>query len=123
VTREKNCSPKTGCFTCHRYRTTQAAAPNLVARLGKPVLIEDGRTVTADEKSSASRSGTGRQNCYAGFKPVHPTFQGQLSDEKNECVSRIRKSVAGTQSGTAAKRRALALSTRSWKSAGKCWKK
>src|SRR2546426_3586082 len=37
-----------GCVTCHRF-DTQGRGPNLAGVFGKPVLLEDGRTVTADE--------------------------------------------------------------------------
>ena len=37
-----------GCATCHRS-DTQGRGPNLVGVFGKPVQLEDGRTVTADE--------------------------------------------------------------------------
>src|ERR1700684_4471167 len=37
-----------GCSTCHRS-DSQGRGPNLVGLFGKPVHLEDGRTVTADE--------------------------------------------------------------------------
>ena len=37
-----------GCATCHRS-DTQGRGPNLVGVFGKPVALEDGRTLTADE--------------------------------------------------------------------------
>jgi len=37
-----------GCATCHRF-DTQGRGPNLAGVFGKPVLLDDGRTVTADE--------------------------------------------------------------------------
>ena len=37
-----------GCVTCHRS-DTQGRGPNLVGLFGKPVPLEDGRTLTADE--------------------------------------------------------------------------
>ena len=37
-----------GCATCHRS-DTQGRGPNLVGLFGKPVQLEDGRTVMADE--------------------------------------------------------------------------
>ncbi len=37
-----------GCATCHRS-DTQGRGPNLIGIFGKPVLLDDGRTVMADE--------------------------------------------------------------------------
>src|SRR6185369_602967 len=37
-----------GCVTCHRA-DTQGRGPNLDGIFGKPVMLDDGRTVTADE--------------------------------------------------------------------------
>jgi len=37
-----------GCITCHRS-DTPGRGPNLVGVFGKPVMLEDGRTLTADE--------------------------------------------------------------------------
>ena len=37
-----------GCTTCHRF-DTQGRGPNLIGTFGKPVELEDGRVVTADE--------------------------------------------------------------------------
>src|SRR5215467_1272733 len=68
-----------GCSTCHRF-DTQGRGPNLAGVFGKPVMLEDGRTVFADEnyvRESILEPGT---KIVRGFKPVMPTFQGQLSD-------------------------------------------
>src|ERR1700747_768653 len=47
VTGEKLFS-ELGCVTCNRT-DTQGRGPSLVGVFGKPVLLEDGRTITADE--------------------------------------------------------------------------
>ena len=44
----ENIFQQLGCVTCHRT-DTQGRGPNLVGVFGKPVQLEDGRTVTADE--------------------------------------------------------------------------
>ena len=44
----QNIFQQLGCSTCHRF-DTQGRGPNLVGLFGKPVQLEDGRVVTADE--------------------------------------------------------------------------
>src|ERR1700756_1639729 len=70
-----------GCATCHRT-DTQGRGPNLVGVFNKPVLLEDGRTVVSDENYVRESILQPRAKIVSGFKPVMPTFQGQISDEK-----------------------------------------
>jgi cytochrome c oxidase subunit 2 len=69
-----------GCSTCHRS-DTQGRGPNLVGVFGKPVLLEDGRTVIADENYIRESILNPAAKIVAGFKPIMPTFQGQVSEE------------------------------------------
>src|SRR2546428_8141652 len=87
-----------GCSTCHRS-DTQGRGPNLVGVFGKPVLLEDGRTVTADENYVRESILEPAAKIVRGFKPVMPTFQGQLSDEQLNALVEYVKSLAGPQSG------------------------
>jgi cytochrome c oxidase subunit 2 len=96
-----------GCVTCHRS-DTQGRGPNLVGVFGKPVLLEDGRTVTADENYVRESILEPAAKIVKGIKPVMPTFQGQLSDEQLNALVEYVKSVAGTQSGRPANGVALA---------------
>jgi cytochrome c oxidase subunit 2 len=66
---------------CHR---TDAAGrgPNLVGLFGKPVLLDDGRTVTADESYIRESILNPGAKIASGFKNIMPTFQGQLSEEE-----------------------------------------
>ena len=86
-----------GCVTCHRS-DTQGRGPNLVGVFGKPVLLEDGRTVTADENYIRESILEPAAKIVRGFKPVMPTFQGQLSDEQLNALVEYVKSLAGPQS-------------------------
>ena len=61
-----------GCVTCHRS-DAQGRGPNLVGVFGKPVALEDGRTLTADENyirqcilEFDGASGEGLSGHYAG---------------------------------------------------------
>ena len=86
-----------GCVTCHRS-DTQGRGPNLVGVFGKPVLLEDGRTVTADENYVRESILEPGAKVVRGFKPVMPTFQGQVSDEQLNALVAYVKSLAGPQS-------------------------
>src|SRR3981189_2062899 len=99
-----------GCVTCHRS-DTQGRGPNLVGVFGKPVLLEDGRTVTADENYIRESILEPAAKIVRGFKPVMPTFQGQLSDEQLNALVEYVKSLAGPQSGRPANANGVAAAT------------
>ena len=69
-----------GCATCHRF-DTQGRGPNLRGIFGKPVLLADGRTVMADENYIRESILNPGAKVAAGFAPIMPTFQGQVSEE------------------------------------------
>src|SRR5580704_15489065 len=99
-----------GCVTCHRS-DTQGRGPNLVGVFGKPVLLEDGRTVIADENYVRESILEPAAKIVRGFKPVMPTFQGQLSDEQLNALVEYVKSLAGPQSGRPANASGVAAAT------------
>jgi cytochrome c oxidase subunit II len=70
-----------GCSTCHRF-DTQGRGPNLVGVYGKPVLLDDGRTVMADDNYIRESILTPGAKVVAGFKPIMPMFQGIVSEEQ-----------------------------------------
>jgi cytochrome c oxidase subunit 2 len=70
-----------GCSTCHRF-DVQGRGPNLTGVFGKPVLLEDGRTVVADENYVRESVLIPTAKVVSGFKPVMPSFQGQVSEEQ-----------------------------------------
>lgn len=70
-----------GCATCHRF-DTQGRGPNLVGVYGKPVLLDDGRTVTADDNYIRESVLTPGAKVVAGFKPIMPSFNGTVNEEQ-----------------------------------------
>ena len=70
-----------GCVTCHRT-DTQGRGPNLVGIFGKPVLLEDGRTITADENYVRESILNPAAKIVQGYQPVMPTFKGQVTEEE-----------------------------------------
>src|SRR5208337_260988 len=89
-----------GCATCHRF-DTQGRGPNLAGIFGKPVLLDDGRTVVADENYIRESILNPGAKIVSGFKPIMPTFQGQVSEESLAALVAYVKSLAQTQSNEA----------------------
>src|SRR5579863_8395609 len=87
-----------GCVTCHRT-DTQGRGPNLQGVFGKPVLLEDGRTVTADENYIRESILDPGAKVVNGFKPVMPTFQGLVSEEQLNALVAYVKSMAQPDEG------------------------
>ena len=99
-----------GCITCHRS-DTQGRGPNLAGVFGKPVLLEDGRTVMADENYVRESILEPQAKVVKGFKPVMPTFQGQVSDEQLSALVAYVKSLAQAPTGQPARATGLAAAT------------
>ncbi len=90
-----------GCVTCHRS-DTQGRGPDLVGLFGKQVPLEDGRAVTADENYIRESILNPGAKIVSGFKPIMPTFQGQVSEENLMALVAYIKSLEHTQqNGTA----------------------
>lgn len=70
-----------GCASCHRF-DTQGRGPNLQGVFGKPVLLDDGRTVVADDNYVREAILQPGSKVVAGFKPIMPAFQGLITEEQ-----------------------------------------
>jgi cytochrome c oxidase subunit II len=92
-----------GCSTCHRF-DTQGRGPNLVGIYGKPVLLEDGRAVTADEDYIRESILQPAAKVVAGFKPIMPVFQGLVSEEQLNALVAYIKSLSQPPQGAAGTR-------------------
>lgn len=68
------------CNTCHRA-DSQARGPNLEGLLGKPVRLQDGQTVIADEQYIRESIVNPHAKLVEGFQPLMPTFQGLINEE------------------------------------------
>src|SRR5271154_2280578 len=89
-----------GCGTCHRF-DTQGRGPNLAGIFGKPVALEDGRVVTADENYIRESILTPGAKIVSGFKPIMPVFQGLVSEEQLNALVAYVKSLNPSPSGAA----------------------
>ena len=70
-----------GCSMCHRADMA-GRGPNLIGLFGRQVLLDDGRTVTADESYIRESILNPGVKIVSGFKNIMPTFDGQLSEEE-----------------------------------------
>ncbi len=89
-----------GCGTCHRS-DTQGRGPNLVGLYNKQVLLEDGRTVSADENYIRESILNPGAKIVSGFKPIMPTYQGQVSEESLMALVAYIKSLSQPANGAA----------------------
>ena len=83
------------CDSCHRVDST-ARAPQLAGLFGKDVRLKDGATVHADENYILESILQPNEKVVAGYQPIMPTFQGQMSQE--EALSLVRY-IRGLEAG------------------------
>jgi cytochrome c oxidase subunit 2 len=69
------------CITCHVPNGT-GRAPSLNGLYGAEVLLADGSKVVADDAYIRESILQPNAKIVAGYQPVMPTFQGQLSEEQ-----------------------------------------
>jgi cytochrome c oxidase subunit 2 len=87
-----------GCVTCHRS-DTQGRGPDLAGIYGKTVVLQDGRSLTVDENYIRESILEPGAKVVQGFKPIMPTFQGQVSDEQLNALVDYVKSLGEPQPG------------------------
>ena len=90
-----------GCGTCHRF-DTQGRGPNLAGLYNKRVMLDDGRTVVADENYLRESILDPGAKIVSGFKPIMPSFQGQVSEENLMALVAYVKSLTQPQPNQAA---------------------
>jgi cytochrome c oxidase subunit 2 len=69
------------CHTCHG-ENAELRSPPLHGLSGSTVALADGRTVHADESYLRESIVNPAAKVTAGYQPLMPTFQGQLSEEQ-----------------------------------------
>jgi cytochrome c oxidase subunit 2 len=70
-----------GCVACH-VEGARIPAPLLTNVFGKPVTLQSGATVIADEAYLRESIVNPQAKIVAGFQPVMPTFQGLVTEEQ-----------------------------------------
>ncbi len=69
------------CITCH-LGNGKGRAPSLNGVFGAKVLLADGSTVIADEAYIRESVLDPKAKIVAGYQPLMPTFQGQMTEEE-----------------------------------------
>ncbi len=69
-----------GCVSCHRPGGA-VQAPSLAGLLGKPVKLEGGKTISADESYIRESILDPRAKIVAGYQPVMPAYKGSISED------------------------------------------
>jgi cytochrome c oxidase subunit II len=72
---------ESGCVTCHLADGT-GPAPSLLAVYGNTVHLNNGQTLIADDAYIRESILSPAAKIVNGYKPVMPSFQGQLSEEQ-----------------------------------------
>ena len=69
-----------GCQTCHRAESG-GHGPTLVGVFGQPVRLQSGEDTVVDEAYLRESILRPNAKIVAGYPPIMPTFQGQMSEE------------------------------------------
>lgn len=80
------------CSTCH-LGTGLGRAPSLNGVYGANILLADGSTVVADEAYIRESILQPNAKIVAGYQPLMPTFQGQLTEEQILALAAYIKSL------------------------------
>src|SRR5580692_11857203 len=79
-----------GCPTCH-VANGSGLGPSFLGVYGNPVKLTSGQTVTADDAFIRECILTPAARRVAGFSPIMPSFQGQMTEEQlNNVIAYIR---------------------------------
>ena len=79
-----------GCPTCHTPDGT-GLGPSFLGVYGNPVKLTNGQTVTADDAFLRECIIQPALRRVAGFSPIMPSFQGQLTEEQlNNVIAYLR---------------------------------
>lgn len=82
------------CSTCH-LPDGKGRAPSLNGVYGAQVLLADGSKVTADDNYIHESILQPNAKIVAGYQPVMPAFQGQLTEEQVQALIAYVKSLQG----------------------------
>jgi len=82
------------CSTCHRGGSPTSRCPPLEGVYGNPVKLEGGETVVADDGYLRESILRPAAKVVAGFRPIMPSFDGQLGEEGLMQVIAYIKSLA-----------------------------
>ena len=87
-----------GCASCHGANGEGGRGPTLVGVFGKMTALQSGESVRVDEVYVRESILNPQAKLVAGFGPIMPTFQGQVSeDQLLQLIAYIKSLQAGGQ--------------------------
>ena len=90
-----------GCITCHKSDAT-GQCPKLEGKYGVEEMLEGGGKATVDDGYIRESILSPMAKVVLGFKPVMPSFQGQVSEEQIQQLIAYIKSIGPAPTATAA---------------------
>lgn len=93
-----------GCNGCHRDDTYRRA-PVLEGLYGRPVRLQDGSQVIADDAYLRESILNPSAKIVDGWQPIMPTFEGQLTEEQLVSLIAYLRSIGPTPGAPAPERR------------------
>ncbi|AMV20112.1 cytochrome c oxidase subunit II [Planctomyces sp. SH-PL14] len=87
------------CGSCHAPTVTPLRAPPLEGIYGRSVKLANGATVTADDSYLRESITRPAAKVVAGFQPIMPVFEGQISEEGLSDLLAYLKSLGAADSG------------------------
>jgi cytochrome c oxidase subunit 2 len=88
-----------GCATCHRPDGS-GRGPVLIGLFGQQVRLQNGKTVVADEAYMRESVLNPTAKIVAGFEPIMPPFQGQISEAGLLQLIAYIRSLGGGKTGS-----------------------
>ena len=82
-----------GCVSCHGAAGEGGRGPALSGIFGSQVFLSDGKAIKADEAYIRESIVNPQAKLVAGFGPIMPTFQGQVSEEQSLQILAFIKSL------------------------------
>ena len=86
------------CSTCHQDQN-RGRGPTLAGLFGSQVKLDNGTSVLADDAYIRESILNPRAKMVAGYQPIMPTFQGQVSEEQIIQLIAYIKSIGTKQDG------------------------
>ena len=83
-----------GCIQCHSIDGSMKVGPSFLGCFGTQQALTDGQAVTIDDNYIRESILQPQAKVRAGYKPVMPTYQGQLKNEEIDAIIAYIKSLA-----------------------------
>ncbi len=97
--RGRQVAVKYGCFGCHTVDGRRHIGPSFAGLFGREVEFSDGTKAVADAEYLTASMMDPREKIVAGFQPVMPSFQGQLSAADAAALVELIRSLADIERG------------------------